>query len=100
MLPENSYSLSIELKKHGVPFEYDLFGSGGHGVSTCTQEVETPNPVCTAWVGLCKIWLYRQFEFTRKRTTGVAPVTAPVSQEGRYVSNWDTAPRCKRQTGR
>ena len=32
--PENSLLLSVELKRHGVPLEYHLFGSGGHWIST------------------------------------------------------------------
>ena len=62
--PENSLMLAVELKRHGVPFEYHLFGSGAHGISTCTQEVETPDEVCRAWVPLCKAWLNRQFRYT------------------------------------
>jgi len=62
--PENSLYLAVELKKHGVPVEYHLFGEGVHGISTCTREVETPDPVCRAWVELCKTWLCRRFEFT------------------------------------
>ena len=62
--PENSLFLAVELKKHGVPFEYHLFGSGGHGISTCTQEVETPDEVCRPWIALCKTWLCRRFQFT------------------------------------
>ncbi len=62
--PENSLLLAVELKKHGVPLEYHLFGSGAHGISTCTQEVETPDPVCRAWVPLCKTWLCRRFDYT------------------------------------
>lgn len=61
--PENSLLLAVELKRHGVPFEYHLFGSGAHGISTCTQEVETPDEVCRAWVALCKTWLNRQFRY-------------------------------------
>lgn len=61
--PENSLLLAVELRRHGVPFEYHLFGSGAHGISTCTQEVETPDPVCRAWVPLCKSWLNRQFQY-------------------------------------
>ncbi len=61
--PENSLNLAVELKKHGVPFEYHLFGSGRHGISTCTQEVESPDPVCREWVKLCQTWLCRQFDF-------------------------------------
>lgn len=64
VLPENSLYLAVELKKHGVPFEYHLFGEGGHGTSTCTQEVEMPDPVCRAWVPLCKTWLNRRFRYT------------------------------------
>ena len=61
--PENSLYLALELKKHGVPFEFHLFGEGKHGISTCTREVETPDPVCRAWVDLCKTWLCRRFDF-------------------------------------
>ena len=61
--PENSLLLAVELKRHGVPVEYHLFGSGGHGISTCTQEVETPDEVCQAWLPLCKTWLNRRFRY-------------------------------------
>lgn len=62
--PENSLLLAVELKRHKVPFEYHLFGSGAHGISTCNQEVETPDEVCRAWLPLCKTWLNRQFQYT------------------------------------
>ncbi len=62
--PENSLLLAVELRRQGVPFELHLFGSGIHGISTCTQEVETPDPVCRQWVPLCKTWLNRQFHYT------------------------------------
>ena len=62
--PENSLLLAVELRKHRVPFEYHLFGSGAHGISTCTQEVETPDQVCRAWVPLCQTWLNRRFGYT------------------------------------
>ena len=61
--PENSLLLAVELKRRGVPLEYHLFGSGVHGISTCTQEVETPDEVCRAWLPLCKTWLNRQFQY-------------------------------------
>lgn len=64
VFPENSLLLAVELRRHGVPFEYHLFGSGAHGISTCTQEVETPDEVCRAWVPLCEAWLNRQFRYT------------------------------------
>jgi len=62
--PENSLLLAVELKKHRVPLEYHLFGWGAHGISTCTQEVETPDEVCRAWLPLCRTWLCRRFEYT------------------------------------
>ena len=62
--PVNSLLLAVELKRNGVSFEYHLFGSGAHGISTCTQEVETPDEVCRAWLPLCKTWLNRQFRYT------------------------------------
>ena len=62
--PENSLMLAVALKKQGVPFELHLFGSGAHGISMCTREVETPDDVCRPWVGLCQTWLNRQFDYT------------------------------------
>lgn len=62
--PENSLLLAVELRRQGVPFEYHLFGSGAHGISTCTQEVETPDEVCRAWLPLCQTWLNRRFQYT------------------------------------
>ena len=61
--PENSLFLAAQLKKNGVPFEYHLFETGPHGISTCSQEVETPDEVCRAWLPLCKTWLNRRFCF-------------------------------------
>lgn len=60
---ENSLLLAVELKRNHVPFEYHLFETGRHGISTCTQEVETPEDICRAWVGLCKKWLNHRFEY-------------------------------------
>ena len=61
--PENSLMLAAELRRHGVPFELHLFETGGHGLSTCTLEVETPDEVCRAWLSLCKTWLNRRFRY-------------------------------------
>ena len=59
--PENSLLLAVELKRRRVPFEFHLFETGAHGLSTCTREVETPDRVCRAWLPLCKAWLNRRF---------------------------------------
>lgn len=61
--PENSLMLVMELKRNHVPFELHLFGTGVHGISTCTQEVDTPDEVCRAWVPLCQTWLNHQFQY-------------------------------------
>ncbi len=61
--PENSLMLAVELKKHHIPFEYHLFETGVHGISMCTQEVETPDDVCRQWVPLCLTWINRRFDY-------------------------------------
>ena len=61
--PENSLLLAVQLKQNAVPFEYHLFATGDHGTSTCNQEVERPDPVCRAWLGLCKTWLNGRFQY-------------------------------------
>ena len=62
--PENSLLLTVALRRQGVPVEYHLFSEGAHGISTCTQEVETPDEVCRAWLPLCETWLNRRFRYT------------------------------------
>lgn len=62
--PENSLTLAVRLRQNGVPFEYHLFGTGAHGISTCTQEVNTPDEVCREWLPLCKRWLNHRFQYT------------------------------------
>lgn len=61
--PENSLMLAVELRRHSIPFEYHLFETGVHGISMCTQEVETPDEVCRQWVPLCRTWLNRLFNY-------------------------------------
>ncbi len=60
---ENSLLLAGALKeKNNVPFELHLFTHGGHGSSTCTNEVNTPNSITTpgcpcAWAGWGRPWI-------------------------------------------
>ena len=61
--PENSMMLAAALRKNGVPFAYHLFETGVHGISTCTQELETPDETCRQWVQLCKMWINRIFAY-------------------------------------
>ena len=60
---ENSLLLIRALQREKVPFECHLFAHGQHGISVCTQEVETPNPACRPWLPLCRTWLNGQFDY-------------------------------------
>ena len=62
--PENSLLLMDAMRRAGVDFEAHLFAGGAHGISTCSVEVNTPEPHCAPWLGLCKAWLNRRFSFT------------------------------------
>ena len=62
--PENSLLLMDAMRRAGVDFEAHLFAGGAHGISTCSVEVNTPEPHCAPWLGLCKAWLNRQFSYT------------------------------------
>lgn len=61
---ENSMMLASALQQNKVPFELHLFTHGGHGSSTCTNEVNTPNKHNAAWVALCTDWLAETLDFT------------------------------------
>lgn len=61
---ENSLLLASALiPENHVPYELHLFTHGGHGSSTCTQEVNTPNHHNAAWVSLCTDWLAETLHF-------------------------------------
>jgi len=60
---ENTLLFTTAMQRAGVRYECHLFSGGAHGVSVCNREVESPEPAATAWVGLCKSWLNRTFDF-------------------------------------
>ena len=60
---QNSLMLAGSLTAHKVPLELHLFAHDGHGTSTCTREVNTPNKHNSAWVALCTDWLAETFDF-------------------------------------
>ena len=60
---QNSLLLASALTEHKVPFELHLFNHDGHGTSTCTREVNTPNAHNRAWVDLCTDWLADLFNY-------------------------------------
>ena len=58
---ENSFLFVSALHRNGVACEAHFFPHGGHGMSVCTQEVITPDPVVRQWVPLCRNWLDSHF---------------------------------------
>ena len=60
---QNSLLLASALTEHKVPFELHIFNHDGHGTSTCTREVNTPNAHNRAWVDLCTDWLADLFNY-------------------------------------
>ncbi len=61
---ENALLLAQAMQRAGVDYECHLFAGGAHGISVCTQEVETPDPAAAPWFELCTSWLNRQFQYT------------------------------------
>lgn len=58
---ENTMLMASALHRAGVPCEVHLFERGGHGMSVCTPEVNTPNAEAAEWVPLCRAWLCLHF---------------------------------------
>jgi acetyl esterase/lipase len=61
---ENTILLTAAMQRAGVEYECHLFAGGAHGISMCSQEVETPYPAAAEWIKLCKTWLNGQFHYT------------------------------------
>lgn len=61
---ENSLLLARALTEHHISYELHLFAHGLHGSSTCTTEVNCPNPHAAAWVRLCTEWLATIFKYS------------------------------------
>lgn len=60
---ENSLRFCSALSAAKVPFEFHVFPEGGHGMSVCTKEVNTPDAYNRRWVGWSIEWLNRVFSF-------------------------------------
>ena len=60
---ENSLLLAGALQKNRIPYELHLFPNGSHGSSTCSREVNYPDPHNAAWLPLCIDWLAGVFDF-------------------------------------
>lgn len=62
---ENSLKLALALSKVNVPYELHVFPYGCHGMSVCTNEVETPCTYNGRWVNFSLEWLGRLFKFDK-----------------------------------
>ncbi|MBQ7407832.1 MAG: alpha/beta hydrolase [Clostridia bacterium] len=49
--------LANAYNENKVPFELHVFEKGHHGLSVCSEEVNTPNARVGAWLGLSVSWL-------------------------------------------
>lgn len=54
---ENSLKMAMALSAAKVPFELEIFPSGRHGMSVCTEEVGSASAYNARWVGNCIAWL-------------------------------------------
>lgn len=57
----NSFLFASALHRCGVTCEAHFFPHGGHGMSVCTTEVNTPHPIARQWMPLCRNWLDTHF---------------------------------------
>ncbi len=62
---ENAILMMQKLQQHKVSFEAHIFPTGGHGISVCTQEVNTEHSHNRQWVQLSKNWLNLLFDYKK-----------------------------------
>ena len=58
---ENSLLFVSALHRNGVACEAHFFPHGEHGMSVCTKEVSTYDPVVRKWMPLCRNWMDSHF---------------------------------------
>lgn len=59
---ENSLLLVSAMRRAGIPVEFHMYPTGGHGLSLANELTETPEgheivPCCQSWITLVKTWL-------------------------------------------
>ena len=54
---ENSLFMALAYRKVGVPIELHIFEPGRHGLSTCDEDVNSPEETVKKWLDLSKTWL-------------------------------------------
>ncbi len=60
---ENTLMFAAALQKNHIPFECHVYPNGAHGQSMCSAEVDSKNPHCATWFGLCTEWMGELFKF-------------------------------------
>ena len=60
---ENTLMFASALQRNHIPFECHIYPNGEHGQSMCNVEVNSNNPHCATWFGLCAQWLGELFQF-------------------------------------
>lgn len=53
----HSLVMASALDHAGVPVECHLYATGGHGLSTCSKEVDEYHPHNASWLPLCMSWM-------------------------------------------
>jgi len=53
---ENTLAFSLSLAKQKIPFEVHIYPEGSHGLSICTNDVNSPNEHASAWIESCLKW--------------------------------------------
>lgn len=59
---ENSLKMAASLSAAKIPFELHVFPEGPHGMSVCTEEVDSLCPYNGRWVEWCISWLKKLWE--------------------------------------
>lgn len=62
---ENSLKMAAALSAARIPFELHILPEGEHGMSVCTEEVETPCAYNGRWVEWSIAWLHNQMNFPK-----------------------------------
>lgn len=61
---ENSLKMAFALSAKKVPYELHIFPYGNHGMSVCSNQVNSESAYNGRWVGMSIDWLKLQFSYT------------------------------------
>ena len=61
---ENSLKFAAALSRNKIPFELHIFPEGQHGMSVCTNQVNTKCAYVGRWVDMSIFWLNKTFDYS------------------------------------